>query len=70
MTGGTDGIGFGYAIELAKLGCNVIIISRSESKLIEKCNFLETTYNVKIFLINRLKRNILLLIVQKSPKSR
>ena len=33
MTGGTDGIGLGYCEELAKLGFNICIISRSQEKL-------------------------------------
>ena len=33
VTGCTSGIGQAYAIELAAGGCNVILISRSESKL-------------------------------------
>lgn len=33
VTGGTDGIGKQYAIELAKLGINIIIISRNPEKL-------------------------------------
>jgi len=33
VTGATDGIGRAYALELAKHGCNVLLISRTESKL-------------------------------------
>lgn len=33
VTGATDGIGKAYAFALAKMGCNVVIISRTESKL-------------------------------------
>lgn len=35
MTGSTDGIGKEYAKELAKRGINIVLISRTESKLIE-----------------------------------
>ena len=37
ITGGSDGIGKGYALELAKRGLNVCIISRTESKLQTTC---------------------------------
>ena len=33
VTGATDGIGKAYAFELAKMGMNLVIISRTESKL-------------------------------------
>lgn len=35
VTGATDGIGRGYAFEMAKKGLNVLLISRTESKLVE-----------------------------------
>lgn len=38
ITGATDGIGKEYAKELAKRGINVVLISRSESRLIETAN--------------------------------
>ena len=33
VTGATSGIGTGFAVELAERGFNVLLISRSESKL-------------------------------------
>jgi len=33
VTGATDGIGKAYAIELAKRGMNIVLISRSAEKL-------------------------------------
>lgn len=33
VTGATDGIGKGFAIELAKRGFNIVLISRTMSKL-------------------------------------
>ena len=33
ITGATDGIGKGFAIELAKLNFNIILVSRTQSKL-------------------------------------
>lgn len=38
ITGSTDGIGKEYAKELAKRGINIVLISRTESKLIEVAN--------------------------------
>mmetsp|Transcript_104264 Transcript_104264/g.334432 ORF Transcript_104264/g.334432 Transcript_104264/m.334432 type:complete len:321 (-) Transcript_104264:50-1012(-) len=35
VTGATDGIGRGYAIELAKQGMSVLLVSRTEAKLVE-----------------------------------
>lgn len=33
VTGSTDGIGKSYALELARLGINIVLISRSDDKL-------------------------------------
>jgi 17beta-estradiol 17-dehydrogenase / very-long-chain 3-oxoacyl-CoA reductase len=33
ITGSTSGIGYGFALELAKRGFNIILVSRTESKL-------------------------------------
>ncbi|XP_055343901.1 very-long-chain 3-oxoacyl-CoA reductase-like [Paramacrobiotus metropolitanus] len=33
VTGATDGIGKGYALDLARRGCDIVLISRSEDKL-------------------------------------
>lgn len=35
VTGATDGIGRAYAVELAKRGINVALISRTQEKLIK-----------------------------------
>lgn len=48
ITGATDGIGLGYAKELAKQGVNLIIISRSEEKLNKTEKELTSTYNIKV----------------------
>lgn len=37
VTGGSDGIGFGFAREFARRGLNIVLVSRTESKLKEKC---------------------------------
>ncbi|CAG9797922.1 unnamed protein product [Chironomus riparius] len=47
ITGSTDGIGKQYAFELAKRGMNIVLISRTESKLIEVAQKIESTYSVK-----------------------
>ena len=36
VTGSTSGIGFGFCEELAHLGFNILMVSRSEDKLQEK----------------------------------
>lgn len=41
MTGGSDGLGRAYAIELAKMGFNIIIIGRRKEKLEETKTILE-----------------------------
>lgn len=38
ITGSTDGIGLEYAKELAKQGLNIVLISRTEAKLIKVAN--------------------------------
>lgn len=56
ITGGTDGIGLGYAKELAKQNVNLILISRSNEKLKEISLQLTKEYNIKVktFAINLL----------------
>merc|ERR1711988_880091 len=44
VTGATDGIGKAYCIELAKQGLNILLISRTESKLKECAEELESAY--------------------------
>lgn len=48
ITGSTDGIGKQYALELAKQGINIVLISRTESKLISVSR--EIGKSVKIIL--------------------
>lgn len=38
VTGSTDGIGREYAIELAAKGLNIVLVSRTQSKLVELSN--------------------------------
>ncbi|ODQ65435.1 3-ketoacyl-CoA reductase [Nadsonia fulvescens var. elongata DSM 6958] len=47
ITGASDGIGKEYAIQLAKKGVNVLLVSRTESKLIELSKEISTKYNVE-----------------------
>lgn len=47
ITGGSDGIGKGYAHQLARQGFNIYLIARKESKLQDLCNELEEQYGVK-----------------------
>uniref|UniRef100_A0A336KUV6 CSON015482 protein n=1 Tax=Culicoides sonorensis TaxID=179676 RepID=A0A336KUV6_CULSO len=47
ITGCTDGIGRQYAFELASRGINIVLISRTESKLVKVSNEIEEKYKVK-----------------------
>lgn len=47
ITGATDGIGKCYAKELAKLKFNILLISRTESKLQRVADEIKNTYGVK-----------------------
>jgi len=47
ITGATDGIGKAYARELAKQGLNVLLISRTESKLRDVCGDIERDFGVE-----------------------
>lgn len=47
VTGATDGIGREYAKGLARQKINVVVISRTESKLRDFCNELEMEHRVK-----------------------
>ncbi|CAF1067491.1 unnamed protein product [Rotaria sordida] len=60
ITGSTDGIGKAYAIELAKRGFNVILISRTKEKLEQVAKEIQTKYSntqVKIISIDFTKDN-------------
>lgn len=46
ITGGSDGIGKGFAIEFAKLGFNIYLIARTKSKLKSLCDELSKKYNI------------------------
>lgn len=47
ITGSTDGIGKEYAKELAKHGINIVLISRTEKKLIDVAREIESEFKVK-----------------------
>lgn len=44
ITGGSEGIGFSIALELAKEGFDLLLISRSISKLEEAKKIIQSTY--------------------------
>uniref|UniRef100_A0A0A9ZC68 Inactive hydroxysteroid dehydrogenase-like protein 1 n=2 Tax=Lygus hesperus TaxID=30085 RepID=A0A0A9ZC68_LYGHE len=48
VTGGTDGIGKGYAMELARKGLNICLISRNEDKLINVANEIKSLHDVEV----------------------
>eukprot|EP00240_Pyramimonas_obovata_P005606 CAMPEP_0118935246 /NCGR_PEP_ID=MMETSP1169-20130426/15259_1 /TAXON_ID=36882 /ORGANISM="Pyramimonas obovata, Strain CCMP722" /LENGTH=320 /DNA_ID=CAMNT_0006878255 /DNA_START=48 /DNA_END=1010 /DNA_ORIENTATION=+ len=47
VTGATDGIGKAYAFQFAKKGMNVLLISRTESKLVEVAKEIQEKYGSK-----------------------
>uniref|UniRef100_A0AAR2JE16 Uncharacterized protein n=1 Tax=Pygocentrus nattereri TaxID=42514 RepID=A0AAR2JE16_PYGNA len=47
VTGATDGIGKAYAEELARRGFSIVLISRTQEKLDEVAQAIESKYNVK-----------------------
>jgi len=47
VSGGSDGIGLGFAHRFASFGFNIILISRNESKLQDKCNEVQERFKVK-----------------------
>lgn len=51
VTGATDGIGKAYAQQLAKQGINIVLISRTESKLKDVASEIESQYKVKTQII-------------------
>jgi len=60
VTGSTDGIGRAYAIELAKRGLNVILISRTKEKLEQVAKEIQTKSpgaDVKIIVVDFTKDN-------------
>lgn len=48
MTGSTDGIGKAYAFELARKGFDLVLISRTQSKLDDTANEIKQQYRVEI----------------------
>ncbi|XP_041979456.1 inactive hydroxysteroid dehydrogenase-like protein 1 [Aricia agestis] len=51
VTGSTDGIGKHYAMELARRGVNIVLISRNPQKLGNVATEIESSYNVKTRII-------------------
>ena len=48
ITGGSDGIGKAYALELAKRGLNILVIARTEKKLVNVCMEAKNNYDVSV----------------------
>ena len=51
ITGPTSGIGKEFSRQLAQLGCNLVLVSRSEDTLIEMCQDLSERYDVEANII-------------------
>jgi len=51
VTGATDGIGKGFCIEFAKLGFNIILVSRALEKLNKTADELRNSYNVNTHIV-------------------
>ncbi|XP_062710722.1 very-long-chain 3-oxoacyl-CoA reductase-like [Aedes albopictus] len=51
ITGATDGIGKGYAQQLAAKGMDLVLISRSKEKLVKVCQEIKAATGVEIKLI-------------------
>jgi len=47
ITGGTDGIGREFAVQLAKKGYNILLVSRNQQKLDDMAKEIETKHSVK-----------------------
>jgi len=47
ITGPTSGIGKEFSWQLAQLGCNLVLVSRSEDILVEMCQDLEKQYGIE-----------------------
>ncbi|XP_076471271.1 inactive hydroxysteroid dehydrogenase-like protein 1 [Babylonia areolata] len=48
VTGGSDGIGKAYAMELARRGMNIVLLSKEEKKLIKAAQEIEEEYSVQV----------------------
>ncbi len=53
ITGGSDGIGYGFAQELAKLGFNMVLIARNKKKLKDTAIFLAGRYKIEVITIQK-----------------
>jgi len=51
VTGATDGIGKGFAKELASRGINIVLVSRTQTKLQEVADEIKSKYNVKTIVV-------------------
>jgi hypothetical protein len=48
ITGGSHGIGYGFAEEFANMGFNIILIARNQEKLSDAANRLADKYKVEV----------------------
>ena len=53
VTGASDGIGAAMCHELAKKGINVILVSRTKSKLLKVAKEISTKYGVEVEIIEK-----------------
>ena len=53
ITGASDGIGLGFCHELARRGFNIILLSRTKSKLENAAAEIEKEHGVKTFIVVR-----------------
>lgn len=52
ITGGSEGIGFGFAKYYASKGYDVILVARNQMKLLDAKNMIENTYHKKVEIIS------------------
>ena len=51
ITGGTSGIGVSFALKLAELGYNLVIVGNNKNRLIKISNKIKNKFNNKVFTI-------------------
>lgn len=51
ITGPTSGIGKEFSRQLAQLGCNLVLVSRTEDTLVEMCQDLSEKYDIEVHYI-------------------